>query len=242
MKSTLAGILISILLLASLALSGCSRAGSSMNGSGTLIDQDIKLTDFTGVSVNGPFNADLVQTDAFQVIVNTDENLTNRVQATLNDGTLVVGIEAPATFFPSSLKIKIGMPRLYKLTLSGGAKATLTGFKSTFNLGLVSSDGSTLSGSLDAGNCDFNISDSSQVNLKGSALGLDLTASGTSKLNLAAFAVNTAKLNLSQGSEATLNLNGRTDVRLADASKIYYTGNPTFNNTLISGGSFMKHQ
>jgi hypothetical protein len=213
-----------------------------MNGSGTLIDQDIQLTGFSGVTVNGPFEADLVQTDAFQVIVNTDDNLVNRVQASLDDGSLIVGIKAPATFFPSGLKIKIGMPRLYKLNLSGGAKATLTGFKSTFNLSFVSTESSILNGSLDAGNCDFDISGGSQINLTGSALGLDLTESGASKLNLAEFPVNTAKLNLSQNSEAVLNLNGRTDIRLADASKVYYTGNPTFNDTVISGGSFMKHQ
>src|ERR1039458_3457586 len=109
MKLKFAGILLSAFLLTLLALSGCDRAGSSMNGSGTLIDQDVKLSDFTGVNVTGPFNADLVQTDSFQVIVNTDENLISRVETSLDDGILTVAIKAPATFFPSSLRIKIGM-------------------------------------------------------------------------------------------------------------------------------------
>ena len=242
MKRQFVGILICTIVLASLILTGCSRAGSSVNGSGKLIDQDIRLADFTAVAVTGPFEVDLVQTDAFQVIVNTDENLVSRIEATLDDQTLNVSIKAPASFYPTSLKIKIGLPRIYTLSLAGGAKASLTGFKSTYNFSFTSTDGSALNGSLDAGNCDFNISDAGQVTLKGSALGLDLTASGASNLNLAEFTVNTAKLNLSQGSQAVLNLNGRTDVRLADGSKIYYTGNPTFNDTVISGGSFMKHQ
>ena len=230
------------LFLTLVALPGCSRIGSSINGSGALVDQDIRLTGFTGINITGPFQADIIQTDAFQVIVNTDENLVNRIESSLNDQILVIGIKAPGSFFPTSLKLKIGMPRIYTLQLAGGAKASLSGFKSTFNLSVVLAEASILNGTLDAGNCDFDLSESSQINLTGSALGLDLTASDASKINLENFNVNIAKLYLKQNSEATLNLNGRTDVRLENASTVYYVGNPVFNDTSISGGSFMKHK
>ncbi len=243
MKKSLAVIILIILATGTIIfISSCARVGSAMNGSGNIIDQDIKVADFTGVDINGPFNLEIIQSDMFQVIISTDDNLTNRVQIAREDEILKIGIKAPATFFPTSLSVKIGMPRLYSLTLSGEVKARLTGFKSTFNFGLNASGKSILEGHLEAGNSDFNISDGSQVNLNGSAIGLDLTGSGTCKLDLDNFAINSAKVHLKEGSEAILNINGRIDVSLADASKIYYVGNPIISNTSISGGSFMKHK
>ena len=56
------------------------------------------------------------------------------------------------------------------------------------------------------------------------------------------FLINGGQVSLKDASEATLNINGRIDVNLEGASKVYYLGNPTFNNTSISGGSFMQHK
>ena len=193
------------------------------------------------MALQGPFNLEIVQSDSFRVTLSTDDNLISRILISPQGEVIKFSIEAPANFFPTSLKVKVAMPRIYSLNLSGGAVATIPGFKSIFNFSLNMA-GSTLSGLLDAGDSDFQVSDNSQVNLKGSAIRLDLNASGASKLNLAEFALTGAGVDLKEGSEATLNVNGRFDVRLEGASKLYYLGNPTFSDTSISGGSFMKQK
>jgi len=232
----------SLAAVAIIVLSACNQVGSAMNGSGKVVDKEINVANFTGVNVQGPFKVGIIQSDSFQVIISTDENLTNRILISREDETLKIGIQAPATFFPTSLSLKIGMPRLYNLNLSGGAQAGLSGFKSTFNFSLDISEKSTLQGYLDAGNCDFNVADGSQVNLTGSAIGLDLDGSGASKLDLENFPLNTAKVSLKEGSESVLNINWRIDVDLTDASKIYYVGDPIISSASISNGSVMKHK
>src|SRR5271157_2741668 len=88
---------------------GCARVGSSMNGSGKIIDQDLKLTDFDTINVHGPFELEIVQDIAFKATLSTDENLISRVRGSLDRKTLMLSVEAPATFFPTSLKVKIVM-------------------------------------------------------------------------------------------------------------------------------------
>jgi hypothetical protein len=49
-----------------------------------------------------------------------------------------------------------------------------------------------------------------------------------------------AKVKLDQASEAVLNVTGQFDVDLKNASKLYFSGNPVFTNTSVTGGSTMS--
>ncbi|MCR4392848.1 MAG: DUF2807 domain-containing protein [Dehalococcoidales bacterium] len=241
MKKTFAAILATVIALFMLViLAGCQRAGSSMTGNGKIVDQTIKATDFTSINIRGAFNAEILQSDNFAVIVSTDENLLNRIIVSTEGETLNFKIEAPANFFPTSLKIRIMLPRIYRLTLSEKAHAAISGFQSTFNFRLNMDGESELTGDLEAGICDFTVSGASKLNLKGKALELKLLASGKSKMDLKQFEVKKARVTFKESSEATMNINGRIDVSLADASKIYYVGEPVIYDANISGGSIMQ--
>jgi hypothetical protein len=241
MKKTTAAILMVGILVLAVLLPGCARAGSSMNGSGKIVDQDIEISGFTRITAQGNLVLELAQAEDFKLTVSTDDNLINRLLFELDGETLKIAIQAPANFFPTSLKIKIGMPRIYALDISGGTQAVVSGFKSTFNFDLEASGGSTFTGVMDAGNCIFSVS-GSKINLKGSALSLELNASGASRLDLTDFVLNSAQVYLKEESEADLNINGLMDVKLEGGSRIFYLGNPKFSNTSISGGSFMQHK
>jgi hypothetical protein len=233
-------LLISVLVVANFA--GCSKAGSSMTGSGNIIDKKLTNINFTTVNIQGAFNAEIRQSDNFGVVISTDDNLVNRVLISSEGETLKFRIEAPASFFPTSLKVVITMPRIYGLYLSGGAKASLVDFISTFNFSLRVAEKSNVNGYIEAGITEFDISEGSQVSLKGVALELTLVASGGSKLDLGDFIVSRAKAKLKEGSEAIMYVNGRFDVTLNDASKIYYLGDPIITDAVISGGSIMRHK
>jgi len=231
-----------ILLMTAIVLPGCSRAGSAMNGSGKTIDQNIDIADFNSLNVKGEFELEISQAQYFTVTLITDENLINRVLISLERKTLKLGIEAPASFFPTKLKVIINMPAILGLNLSGGARAYVSGFKSASDFSLFLAEGSSVSGTLEANTAKLNLSDASQADLHGTAAKLELECKGGSKLDLENFVLTNARVNLTEASEATLNVNGRFDVILNDTSKIYYLGNPVISNTSISGGSTMIHK
>ena len=242
MRITFPIIILTILLTAAMILPGCTRVGSSLNGSGKIIDKDVDIADFENVEVNGTFNLEIIQSASFQVTLSTDENLISRVSFSLNGKTLKIKIEAPATFFPTSLKIKIGMPQIHNLNLAGEAKASISGFKSLSRFNLNLTDASILTGNLEAEATNFYLSKGSQLNLQGKAKSLELDSAGASKLELGDFILASADVKLREASTATLHVNGEFDVILKDASKIIYLGNPLITNTSITADSTMTHK
>jgi hypothetical protein len=242
MKKSLSIITIMVLLTLVLAPVGCNRVGSSMNGSGKITEQDYKITGFNAVNIKGLFEAEIIQADAFKVTVSTDDNLISRVQISLDHRTLQFNIEAPATFFPTKLKARIEMPSIIGLNLSEKARATIGAFKSVTDFSVFLSQGSILTGVLEAGNTVLNLADASQISLKGSATTLEVDARSESKMDMEGFTALSANVKMSGASEAIFNVTGKFDVNLNDKSTLYYLGNPLFYDTTISGGSSMKRK
>ncbi len=242
MKKVICAITLFTLLTLTVLLPGCMQTGSALNGSGKIKDQDIELDDFDSIQVQGPFNLEIIQSASFKITLSTDDNLISRVQFSHSDKTLKVKIEAPATFFPTSLKISIAMPRIHSVNLSDGAKATIPEFNSVPNFNLVLTGGSSLNGNVEAEAANFYLSGGSQIILQGNAKKLVLDSAGASRLNLGDFILVDADVKLREASAAILNINGELNVVLKDASKIYYLGNPLITNTSITGDSSMIGQ
>ncbi len=231
-----------LILVLPVLLFGCSRVSSSVNGSGKIIDQDIKVTDFNRITIEGAFDVEIFRAPHYAVTISTDENLVNRVLVSRENKTLRLRIQAPSTFLPTQLKARIGLPAIESLSLSDMAKGGISGFTSAPYFYLFLKNGSSLNGSLEAEATHFNLSGASKVSLTGKSNKLNLDCSGSSKLDLSNFFLDSAVVKLRDTSEATLNVDGRFDVFLSDESKVYYLGNPFFGNTSVSSCSLMVHK
>jgi hypothetical protein len=242
MKKLFIAITLIILLISAILIPGCAQAGSAINGSGKIIDRNIDIAEFNNVQAQGKLNLEIVSSDSYKITISTDENLINRVLFTREDETLEIKIEAPASFFPTSLKITIAMPQVKSLNLADGALATISINKSIASFNLVLTGASSFSGYLEAEATNFYLSGQSQVSLKGQSKKLELDVAGASKLDLSKFLLSGANVKLRETSIAILNVNGDLNVVLKDASKIYYLGNPLIKNTSIIGDSSMIHQ
>ncbi len=227
------------LLMAGIMLPSCTRAASAMNGSGNVVDRDIDVSEFNSLNASGVFTLDVKQAEAYRVTLSIDDNLISRVRFTQEHKTLKLDIEAPASFFPSSLKVTISMPQIIGLNLSDGANATISGFKSSQPFSLFLSGKSTLEGSLESGEMTYHLSDASAVILSGFAPSLNLVSLDGSKLDLKDFSLYRAQVKMDDASEAIVNVSGQFDVILDNKSKVFFLGNPIFTNISVSGGSTM---
>jgi hypothetical protein len=242
MKKILLTSLIYIILGVTIIFSGCNRVASAMNGSGKIIDSPINASDFTYVNIAGPFQVEIIHTDNYNVILSTDDNLVSRVLVSLEDHTLKVSIQAPASFFPTSLKLKIEMPDINNLVLTENVKGSISGFPNINSFYLSLKKGSSLNGFLEATNINFDLSGKSRAMLKGKADRLQLECGEESRLDLTDLPLSSANIRVIKSSVAIINVNGRFDVIMDGASKIYYLGNPVFSNTSITGGSTMSRK
>ena len=75
------------------------------------------------------------------------------------------------------------------------------------------------------------------VKMAGEARDLVIGASGGSRLELSDFHVNNADVNLSGGSQATINLDGKLDATLSGGGRLLYVGDPIMGDINTSGGA-----
>ena len=133
------------------------------------------------------------------------------------------------------------MPDLTGLDLRGASQVTLTGFKSTNALNLDLSAASHLRGDIEAGDVRLDVSDASQVTLRGSAGDVTMDdVSGASTVDLADFPVVNANVTARDTSVITVNASGTLDVDASGASEVYYIGNPTLGEIETSDESSVE--
>jgi hypothetical protein len=171
---------------------------------------------FYAVDAGYGFEVVITRGSNYSVSITTDDNMMQYVDVKVVGQTLTIGLNG--IHRPSTLKAEITMPDLTAVSLSGGARAAVSGFNLTHNFHVDLSGGSRLT-------------------MTGQATDLIAGASGGSNLMLGDLQVQNANIDLSGGSQGTVNLNGTLDANLSGGSHLNYRGDPTLGNINTSGGA-----
>jgi hypothetical protein len=233
-----------IILIAALALmpglAACDEdeEASTLQGSGNIVTQEIDFADFTAVEAANAFVVDITRSDSFGVTLRVDDNIMDLVDVSKAGDMLRIRLKPRASVTNATLEASVTMPEIDGLKLSGASRVSLSGFSSTDHMDVELSGASTLDGDLEAGSVDLEVSGASRVALEGSADELSVDGSGASTLDLEEFAVDTAGIDLSGASEATVNVGDRIDpVDVSGASRLRYVGDPALGDVTASGGA-----
>jgi len=262
MKKAIISVMLVTVLISAVLCGGCSTTAP-----GNVVTEERDFTNFTKVDVSGTFNVEITQSDTFSIVVTADTSFFDYVEVAKSGDTLKITLNPRHTFTDFTLRArtleaKITMPALHGLRLSGASKGTIIGFKSSHDFTLDVSGASSLNandiqvgnaeleisgaskvnGKIEAGNIDLKISGASQIELEGAASNVLLNASGASKVNLKDCPLENANVNLGGASEATVNLKGRLDAHLSEASRLYFQGNPIMGDFTVTGASTIKHR
>jgi hypothetical protein len=210
-------ITVAVVVAIALTLSRFLSTGT-IDGSGNLTTKTMDFNDFTNVDVGGGFKVEITQSSLYSIRITADNNTFDYIDAYKTDDTLTIGLRSGYSYRDVTLKADITMPDLYAVTLSGGTQGKAKEFTSTHDFNLELSGGST-------------------IELEGAASNLNLDASGGSRSDLSDFPVHNATVQLSGGSQATINLNDTLNANLSGGSQLQYIGTPTMGNINTSGGS-----
>ena len=226
-----------VLFLLVALLVGCTPLGGTITASGNVVTQEEAISGFDKVEVSHAFKVDISQGDTFSVVVRIDDNLLQYLEVVKQGSTLKIGLKTDRITRDSTLEAEVTMPQLTGLDLSAASQATITGFKSTSALNVDLSAASRLGGDIEAGGARLDISDASQVILRGSAGYVIMDASGASAVDLADFPVANASVEARDASTVTVNASGTLDVDASGASQVQYVGSPTLGTIDTSGAS-----
>jgi len=233
MKKIIAAAMVALILVSGLVV---SCAGVKLQGSGNLINETFDISDFTGIKVENGIQVELSKSSTFSVEVTADDNVIEYIEVNKSGDKLRIKPKANARFRSATLTAKVTMPELYNLELSGGSHADVTGFSSSHDLSVKLSGGSHVNKSMSPGNIAvgdayFDLSGGSHVTFSGSADNLIVNkGSDGSHLNLEGFSVSNADVKLTNGSQATINVDGTLNVNLSGGSEVFYVGEPTMGD------------
>lgn len=220
---------ISTLVLTACDLSALQSLGTTIRGSGNVVEQEEAIDGFDKLEVDHGFLVNVRQGDDFSVVIRVDDNLVDQLQVAREGDTLRIGLE-PGRLYniqDATMEADVTMPLLTGLDLNGGSHVSLSDIKSSDPLDADLSGGSHLRGDIDAGDATFDLSGGSDVELSGAAGNLTVDASGGSHARLANFAVLDASIDASGGSHTTVNPSGKMDAVANGGSHVSYLGNPT---------------
>jgi hypothetical protein len=231
---------ITLAALLGLTLSACSinfQMPQTIMGSGKLTTQDFQFADFQSVEIANAFQADISQSDTFSVSITADDNLFDYIKVVKNGSKLSIRFDNLGRYTRGTLKAKITMPILEALSVSGASTGTVSGFKLSQPVSLDASGASTLNGSLDSDTITIHASGASKTNLQGTANTATLAADDASTLNLSGLSTDSASVDLSGASNATISANRKLDYNLSGASHLTYQGSPSIGRTSSNGAS-----
>ncbi|MEZ5308239.1 MAG: head GIN domain-containing protein [Pyrinomonadaceae bacterium] len=193
-----------------------SLVGSATNGSGNIITQERKTGDFTGVSVSGSINVQILKGDSISVKVQGDDNLLPNLKTEVRGGNLKIWYDGKYNS-EHGITVNISAPLIESLETSGISK--------------VSFDGAQ------AKNIKASLSGVSKIRLSGTADSVDLQMSGASSVDAIGLKVGKLRVEGSGASRASAEVTETLDADLSGASSVSYKGTPSKITKDLSGGS-----
>jgi RNA polymerase sigma factor (sigma-70 family) len=225
---------------------GAAEPGQPDPGASSKFVRKVAVADFTSVCVSGAFRTvEILQADTFSLTITADEGPLDFVKVRTDGATLTLDsgstgwLKQPAS---RTLRAKVAMPALDKLTLSGASRVTLGEFRSKKAFQAELSGACKLEATIKAPSVSLGVRGASTATLKGSAKTGTISASGASSVKLSDLALERADVTLSGASSASVNVGKALDYNLNGACKLKYRGKPTIGKGKTSGASSVSPQ
>ncbi len=185
---------------------GCSINNlTDVKGSGVAKTEARNAAGFDKVDASNAVNIEIAAGKDFSLSVETDDNLLQYLKTEVNGDTLKIYTEGKIS--PTGkFNVKLSMPELVNLQVSGATDANVTNAKS--DLVILKASGA------------------SSIRIDGEAIKLKAEVSGASEVNAEAFKAEDAEIDASGASSAIVMATEELDLNASGASKIFHVGNP----------------
>jgi hypothetical protein len=206
-------------------------------GSGHLTSQTIDLSGVTSVVAAANFVVRLRMGGPAQAVVRMDDNLVDRVDATVTGGVLRLGLKPGTSVRNATLSADVTVDQLDRVATSGASRVALTHMVRSTTLQLVVSGASSVAGPVQVGQLQADVSGAGHLGVAGEVHDLHLQAAGASQLGLVDLTVRDLDAVLSGASHAVVTVNDALAVAATGTSVLRYRGTPRVTRFQTSGMS-----
>lgn len=228
MKKIHLNIMLLIAVAATAVLSSCDFV-NCLKGSGHMVTENRKVSDFSRISVEGDFKIILKQDSSLNVTVNADDNLLKYIKTEVNGDKLRIHSKKHICNH-GDLSITIGVRNLEELRSSGAIEVTADGQLNVKDIKFDLSGASKVTLDLNAANVTTSGSGATEINLKGQATSHTVDFSGVGKLYALDFVVSNYEIQSSGASESHVNALQTLKVSSSGAASVKYKGHPSITS------------
>ncbi|MBC7798326.1 MAG: DUF2807 domain-containing protein [Pyrinomonadaceae bacterium] len=207
-----------VTILSLILLNACDTGSLNQTaGSGNLKSESRNVPSFETIEAGGAIELEIVANEADQSVkVEIDDNLLQFVKTEVISKTL--RIERTSNFKTSNpVRVKITMPKLINLTLSGASSAKIS--------------------NLFGDKINFDISGASKTSVDGTTKTLTAKVSGASELQAEDLKCEDVAVDASGASKASVFAANSLGAKLSGASSMIYGGNPKTINKNVADAS-----
>jgi hypothetical protein len=206
-------------------------------GSGRLTSRTIDLSGVTSVVAEADFVVHLRAGGPAQAVVTMDDNLVDRVDASVTGDELHLGIKPGSSVRNATLSAEVTVGRLDRLATSAASRVVLTSTITSPALQMVVSGAGSVIGPIQIGQVEADVSGTGTLGLSGHVSDLHLRAAGASRLPLADLTVRHLDATLSGASHVVVTVSDTLAVQATGASMLRYRGTPEITRSQRSGAS-----
>lgn len=213
----------------------------SLSGDGRLQRETRKLPAFTSVSLSGVGSLRVEKTADYSLELYCDGNLLPHYRSEVHQGKLYLGFEDGLSVQGlTKLELRLGLPSLSSLELSGAAQVGLGKGVAAQRLSLEVEGAGSLRAELALRSLTAKISGAGSLDLSGSAEELSCELLGTGRLSASGLRCARASLDISGSGNVELRVRDRLDLDLAGTASIRYWGDPRVNKKVAGLSSIRR--
>lgn len=219
-----------ILVLLTIACSSVSLIGTRLEGSGKLITEERKVSNFDRVSLSGFGEVTIHQGETESLTVRTDDNIMPYIKTEVRNRTLELGFTPSGSrrsINPSDgIHFDLVVKDISRLDISGAGSVTIDSLTAEKLLIDLSGAGSLEISNLAADELVSKISGAGSVVVAGQVTGQELNHSGLGSYYAGDLESETALVTISGAGSATLWVRETLDVKVSGIGNIIYYGTP----------------
>lgn len=209
----------------------------SVVGSGRLTSRLMSLSGVNSVVVGAGFVVRLDIGGSEQAKITMDDNLTDRVQATVTGDRLLLGLTPGVPVRDATMTAEVTVGQLDRLATNGVSRVVLVSAPAGPALDLIATGTSEVTGPIRVDRLQATASGAATLALSGQVRDLHLSGAGTSRLLLADLVVRNLDAVLSGTSHATVTVSDTLAAQTTGVSALRYRGTPRVTRAQTSGVS-----
>lgn len=233
------GLLCAAATVAAAGLAGCDM-GPLASGSGDLVQTSVEIESFSELSVGSAFEVTLRIGDAPALVLRTDDNLVDRVEAAVTADELSISLDGTALDATLEAELTVPASMVSSAELNGASTLTATESLTASALTLDLSGASRAFVVVQTDELTVTADGASVVNASGSTQTLDATASGASTVRLDQLDASSADVSADGASRVEVSVSGDLRAEAGGASRVRYVGDPDSVERDASGASSIE--